>query len=229
MKRLNGLGSRPWPDVASPALIEPDDLVAALAQGATGIDTRPEDDYAVGHIPGTIHIPLNRSFLTWAGALVPLTSRVLIVGDEAEMPQTVADLALIGIDDVAGYVSPDAVEPWRHAGHRLEEVPRASVASAATRQSRRAIVLLDVRSQAEWAASHIPGACHIPLAELPARLDELPRDREIVVHCQSGGRSSIAVSVLMAAGFVGVENMVGGMSAWHEAGQSTSANGSGAA
>jgi hydroxyacylglutathione hydrolase len=81
-----------------------------------------------------------------------------------------------------------------------------------------ALMILDVRGRSEWDAGHVPGATHIPLAELPARLGELPRDRTIAVHCQGGGRSAIAAGLLKASGFASVANITGGFGAWSAAG-----------
>jgi hydroxyacylglutathione hydrolase len=78
-----------------------------------------------------------------------------------------------------------------------------------------------VRGAAEWASGHVPGAVHIPLAELPARVGELPRDRPIAVHCQGGTRSAIAASVLRAHGVDDVTNVRGGYGEWARAGLPT--------
>jgi rhodanese-related sulfurtransferase len=79
-------------------------------------------------------------------------------------------------------------------------------------------VFLDVREPDEWQAGHIAGAVHIPLAELPARLDELSPDAELVVICRSGARSGRAVAWLNQNGF-DVLNVDGGMVAWAASGQ----------
>ena len=76
--------------------------------------------------------------------------------------------------------------------------------------------LLDVREDDEWAAGHIDGAQHIPLGELSARLDELPRERTIVAVCRSGGRSEAAVRGLRKLGYE-AENLEGGVNAWDRA------------
>jgi rhodanese-related sulfurtransferase len=77
---------------------------------------------------------------------------------------------------------------------------------------------LDVREQSEWDAFHIPGASLIPLGELPERLNELPRDRQIVVVCRSGNRSKQGRDILLNAGFTNVTSMGGGVSGWSNAG-----------
>ncbi|MCU0672700.1 MAG: rhodanese-like domain-containing protein [Myxococcota bacterium] len=62
-------------------------------------------------------------------------------------------------------------------------------------------VLVDVRTPAEFSAGHAAGARNVPLQDLPRRMDELPRDREVIVYCRSGARSSSALSMLRARGF----------------------------
>ena len=81
-------------------------------------------------------------------------------------------------------------------------------------------VVLDVREQDEWDAGHAPGAVHIPLGELPSRLDELPDTdaATLAVTCRGGGRSSRAVAWLAQQGF-DVANLDGGMKAWESAGK----------
>lgn len=75
-------------------------------------------------------------------------------------------------------------------------------------------LLIDVREPHEHAVSRIDGARLIPLRELPLQLDELPRDREIIVHCKSGARSARAVKLLLESGFPSVTNVQGGIDAW---------------
>jgi adenylyltransferase/sulfurtransferase len=76
--------------------------------------------------------------------------------------------------------------------------------------------LLDVREPFEWDIARLPGATLIPLGELPQRLSELPRDKKLVVHCKSGGRSAKAVGLLRDAGFEDVWNVSGGINAWSQ-------------
>ncbi|HTT55138.1 MAG TPA: rhodanese-like domain-containing protein [Streptosporangiaceae bacterium] len=93
---------------------------------------------------------------------------------------------------------------------------RATAEQARELQQRGAI-LLDVREDAEWRAGHAPGARHIPLRGLPARLSDLPRGRTVVTVCRSGHRSAQA-SALLARDGREVINLSGGMRAWARAG-----------
>jgi hydroxyacylglutathione hydrolase len=81
-----------------------------------------------------------------------------------------------------------------------------------------------VRHASEWAAGHIPDALHVPLSALPARIDSIPRDKPVVVHCQHGQRAIIAAGVLQAAGFKNIECLRGGFAAWQAAGQTVIAD-----
>lgn len=79
-------------------------------------------------------------------------------------------------------------------------------------------LILDVRTQEEWDAGHVPDATLIPLDELPNRLAELPEDQEIVVICRSGNRSATARDILLSSGFETVTSVAGGFNQWTAAG-----------
>jgi rhodanese-related sulfurtransferase len=94
---------------------------------------------------------------------------------------------------------------------RLPEVTAAEVAEDA--------VLIDVRDPDEWAAGHAPEAVHLPMMEIPVRVEEVPRDRDVVVVCRVGSRSAQVVAYLQAQGYDRVANLDGGMYAWAAAGR----------
>lgn len=79
--------------------------------------------------------------------------------------------------------------------------------------------LLDVREDDEWTAGHAPGAVHLPMMEIPARMAEVPQDREVVVVCRVGGRSGQVVGYLIQQGWENVINLEGGMMSWAAAGR----------
>lgn len=84
--------------------------------------------------------------------------------------------------------------------------------------------LLDVREAEEWTAGHAPGAHHLPMMEVPGRLDEVPADADVVVVCRSGGRSGQVVAFLRDRGWENVRNLDGGMFAWQAAGKAMSSD-----
>lgn len=78
------------------------------------------------------------------------------------------------------------------------------------------LVIVDVRELEEVAEGMIPGARHIPLAEIPSRSNEIPNDSEVILVCRSGNRSGKALAYLESLGYKGLKNMTGGMMAWPE-------------
>jgi rhodanese-related sulfurtransferase len=94
---------------------------------------------------------------------------------------------------------------------RVPGVPAAEVPTGA--------YLLDVREPEEWAAGHPPGAHHVPMMEIPVRLDEIPTDGDVVVACRVGARSAHVVAYLLAGGRENVRNLEGGLVAWAAAGR----------
>jgi hydroxyacylglutathione hydrolase len=192
-----------------------------LSSGSTFVDTRSIAAYAARHMPGTINIPLNRSFTTWAGSILPYGRdlHVLVDDNVAERADEVArDLAMIGLDRIAGYYGVDALTAWEQSGRPLGAVPQLRAADLAPMMSREEVKVIDVRGAVEWETGHLPSVTNIPLASLRARVGEIPSDRLVVVQCQSGSRSAIAASVLLAEGIERVANLSGGFAEWREAG-----------
>jgi hydroxyacylglutathione hydrolase len=164
---------------------------------------------------------MNESFTTWAGWLLPYDQDVyLLVEDGCPTcaDTAVRDLAMIGLDRVAGIVGEDALAAWTTDGHPLGTVSQRLPAEVAEMLARGEGTVVDVRGHAEWEAGHLPGVRNVPVGHLAARLAELRTDGPLVVQCQSGARSAIAASVLQAHGIADVANLVGGYKAWQAAG-----------
>jgi rhodanese-related sulfurtransferase len=102
--------------------------------------------------------------------------------------------------------------------HDHQSVNDLSVDQAQTWLAQTDAVVVDVREPLEYAAGHVPGAKSVPQADLALRLDELPRDREVLVVCEGGVRSARAARFLKQTGFSHVNNLLGGTSAWRHAG-----------
>lgn len=80
------------------------------------------------------------------------------------------------------------------------------------------VVVLDVREDYEYAEGHVPGAVLLPLGQIPNRLNDIPKDKTVLVVCRSGNRSNQATQFLREQGFDNVHNMTGGMNSWQQAG-----------
>jgi phage shock protein E len=96
--------------------------------------------------------------------------------------------------------------------------PNVDVATVNSLLGRDDVVILDVREQSEYDAGHIPGVTLIPLNDVPNRLNEIPKDKPVIVTCRSGNRSGQATDFLRQQGYTNVHNMTGGINAWQQAG-----------
>jgi hydroxyacylglutathione hydrolase len=219
MKRINRDGPPILHGFRRPERLPAKRLGELLAAGHIVVDARPAAAFAESHVPGTINIPLNKSFSTWAGWLLPYERDIwLIVDDQARaLDEAVRDLAMIGLDRVAGAFGHDAITAWA-ASQSTAKIAQVSVQDLHDSLLPRGVAIIDVRNQSEWDAGHLPGAHHMQLGALGARLNEVPRDGVVVVHCQGGGRSAIAASLLQARGFTNVVNLQGGYAEWAAAG-----------
>lgn len=226
MKRLN----REGPAILGARLNAPlqrlrADDVLALDESSWVVDTRPAAAFAAQQVRGTLSVPLGRSFSTNVGSLVPIDAPIVLVARESdhELSATVRDahvrLAQIGFDNVIGYIPADVLLEAAAKQDRLTATSQISASELAA--DGRGATVIDVRGLSEWQAGHLPQAKHLPLGELPVELDAIPTN--VVVQCQSGGRSSVAASLLNRnAYFSGreltVRNLVGGYVGWRSAG-----------
>lgn len=223
MKRINQSGPAILGDIHRPAQMLEAALEAALAAGDSVVDTRPASEYLGAAIPGTINIPANRSFTTWAGALLSYDRDLYLILDRKDrdrlVDQLTRDLAGIGLERVAGYFGLEVIDAWRGRQGPLQNIASLTLAEFAQLSGQNGAVVVDVRGGEEWSNGHIPAAVHLPLVELEQRLDELPRGRPLIVHCQSGPRAAIAASLLKAKGFSDVRLFTGGFAEWRAAGK----------
>lgn len=215
MKRINKEGVPMLSEAAGPAKLAATVFGEHLRSGLKIVDTRPVEAYANGHIRGTINIPLGKQFITWAGWLLPYDAPFALIVDDANIDRTMLDLRLIGLDEIAGYWTPDII-----AGRDgdLSTIEQIEPEDAIDLVEQGKVTVLDVRGSAEYNTGHVPGAVHIPLGYLEDRIDEVPADKPIVVHCLSGFRSSMALSILDAHGRDDISNLTGGYQSWSAAG-----------
>jgi hydroxyacylglutathione hydrolase len=217
MKRVNKAGPAPRPTSLPPRLAF-DELAPALAGELVVVDTRPADAYAAGHLPGTINIPAGDGFLSWAGWLLPYDRPIGLIVEEAHLTAVRDELLLIGLDQVSGYWTPAVIAEQRTAGQTSAQYERQSAAELQPVIARNGVLLLDVRTPAEYAAGHIPGSRNIPLNLLAAAIDRLPAGQTAIVYCQGASRSPIAASILQAHGWETVTEMNDGFDGWQAAG-----------
>ena len=200
-----------------PAL-SPAKIRQALQDGVRVLDARSVDDFAAGHLRGSVNVGFDGRFAETVGMVADIGELIALITYVSEEQAAALRLARVGSDNAIGYltVDHDGVFPTE-LRDLVQTAPRTSVAELDRLLAEDAAILIDIRNPAEVALGSIPGAIHVPLAQLRARLDLLPTDRPIVVHCAGGWRSSVAASLLRAQGFERVSDLTGGYNAWVEA------------
>jgi glyoxylase-like metal-dependent hydrolase (beta-lactamase superfamily II)/rhodanese-related sulfurtransferase len=188
------------PDLSPPRPADAAELRRRIEAGEWVVDLRDQIAFAAGHVPGAFSIPLDHRFATYLGWMIPWGTPLTLLGDSPpQVAQAQRELARIGIDRLAAAAT-GRPETW--AGERgvaSMRLAKFGDLAAAMGAGHGRPVVLDVRRRLEWEDSHIAGAVHIPLHELPGRIAEVPPG-EVWVHCESGYRSVLASSMLAARG-----------------------------
>ncbi len=206
MKRVNKEGIALTTEI--PELVTNEDPTA-WTSSIQIVDTRDGQSFRNGHLPGTINIPYDDKFVTWAGWLLDFDHDIAILSTPEQREDIQRDLQSIGLDRITYWADHQAV-PASMLTERYEDWTAEEALAAAERQE---VYVLDVRNKTEWDSQHYDQARRILLGKLVARQEELPTDRPLAVHCASGVRSRMAVSVLQSLGFKDVVNIKGGYAA----------------
>jgi hydroxyacylglutathione hydrolase len=218
MRKMNQQGPAPLGTLAEPAALLTHEFEHFAKQGASILDCRSPEAFAA-HIPEAINVGLGSSFPTWAGTALPGgASIILVIDNERDLWEACWQLLRIGYDLPKGWLS-GGMMAWRTAAKPIEILPQWTVGQLQERlRHDPKLLVVDVRQPGEWSAGHIDGALHLTGAELPRRINEVPKDRPLATICGSGYRSSVAASLLLKYGHLNITNVLGGMSAWKAAG-----------
>ena len=197
------------------APLTPGAVLRAQRAGAQVLDTRSPEEFAAGHLVGSIHIALTDRFTRWAETLLSPDRPVVLVcapGSEREAAEL---LERAGLQSVVGYLN-GGIEAVKGLVALVRHPARITSTLLRRRLSRGSVSLIDVRDESEWRRDAIPGSVNVPLEHLRERLTKIP-EGPIVVYCRTGERSSTAASLLEQTGRMNVVDLVGGIAAWSEA------------
>ncbi len=208
MKKVNKEGIEVTNTLPRPEVVGADRL-DKLVNDTQVIDTRRGEDFAKGHVPGTINIPYNTKFVSWAGWLVNFDEDITLIASADDVEQVQIDLQSIGMDKLRYIV------PVEELGQELltETYTDVTAEQAIDSAEKGDVFVLDVRNATEWNASHYEKAERILLGKLARDHEGLPTDKTIAVHCASGVRSRMAASVLQSLGYKDIQNILGGYGA----------------
>jgi hydroxyacylglutathione hydrolase len=185
------------PDLSPPPPADARELRRRLQAGEWVVDLRSRSAFAGRHVPGTISFELDDRFATYLGWLIPPGTPLTLLAQAGEqVAEAQRELVRIGIDRPAAAAT-GPLEQWT-GGTPPATLRLATLADLAVARGERDVVL-DVRRNLEWTAGHLAGAVHIPLHELPGRLEDVPAG-QVWVHCHSGYRAVVAASLLAAHG-----------------------------
>lgn len=213
---LNRAGAPALADLESPRPISAAEIETMLRHGEIALDVRPGDEFAATHVPGSVNIGLPGQFASWAGTLLGLASRpVLIAASEAQINEARIRLARVGIEALGGYLA-GGVAAWEKAGLPFAMIPQIGVVELQAKLRCDGLQVLDVRHAGEWESGHIERATWWPLDNFKISPPEIERNAAVAVHCKGGYRSMIACSFLARAGFNNIVNVIGGFDAWQQ-------------
>jgi glyoxylase-like metal-dependent hydrolase (beta-lactamase superfamily II)/rhodanese-related sulfurtransferase len=191
-----------------------EELVARRDAGTAVLDTRDPLDFAAGHLRGSVNVGLHGRFAEFGGDVLAPDRPVVLVSEPGTGLEAKVRLSRIGFDRIDGALA-DPVRALLEHPEVVEPSSRLTVAELEDRHGEvDALQVVDVRNPGETTGGVIPDAANLPLPQLTERMSELDPTRPTVVYCASGYRSSIAASVLAAAGFDDVSDLLGGYEAW---------------
>ncbi|HBP86774.1 MAG: MBL fold metallo-hydrolase [Nitrospira sp.] len=217
MRKINTEGPPILGSLPEPPALTPNQFDRQHQEGAIIVDCRQAEAFTA-HIPDALNVGLGSSFATWAGTVIPEDSSVLLVLDKPDdLWEVTWQLLRVGYPPPAGWLA-GGMFAWRTAAKPLHMLPQWSVWDLQQHlQKDSDLEVLDVRQPGEWGAGHIQNARFITGSELPKRIHEIGKNRQIAVICGSGYRSSVLASFLQHHGYRNIVNVLGGMSAWKEA------------
>ncbi|WP_292990210.1 MBL fold metallo-hydrolase [Mycobacterium sp.] len=209
---------RPLLDDDTPPLLSLEEVRRHAAAGAVLLDTREAAEYTRGHLSGAVNIGLDGRFAEGAGQVFPPDRDIVLVGDTSLAQESRIRLARVGFDRVTGQLD-DLAGVFTRSPHLVETAARFDAKHLAELlNDEPGLQVVDVRNPGETEDGTIPGAQEIPLPTLTESLEKLDAQAPVVTYCASGYRSLIAASLLRAAGFHSVGDLLGGYQAWDDAG-----------
>lgn len=217
MKKENKEGPAVLGKIPSPKAVDIETITKARKENAAVLDTRAWEQYAEGHLAGALHAPMENSFPTVAGSYVGAGTPIYLVVEGGRVKEAVTDLIRIGLDNVDGYATPETLAQYAKKGGALQTTRYFNINKLKNKLLEDNALVLDVRRADEFEAGHLAGAENIAHTRLWLRLDEVPKDCPIYVHCRTSNRSAYAAGLLDSMGF-NVTLLTEGYEAWLQAG-----------
>lgn len=209
MKKFNKVKRPLLTEVPHPPKLTKKQFLSAYQKGVTIIDARHKNEFAQGAIPDSLNIEGGKAFATWAGWVVNYQEQFILVADDNQIEDLTRKLMRIGLDNIFGYVS-----NIKELDLSLETSELIDYSEMKDQLEKTDVQIVDVRSSAEYKTNHIPGSENIFVGFLQDNLNKIDSQKQIIVHCKSGTRATIASSILRKHGFDKIKNYSAGMDNW---------------
>ena len=161
------------------------------------IDTRKSSDFAKGHIKDSINIGLNGRYAISAANLLNIRSKILIICNPGFEEESVIRLSRVGFENILGFLK-GGFNTWKNSGRSVEYINRINSHKINSYSDYK---IIDVRNLFEYNNGRIKNSLNIPLFEINSNLNKLDRNGNYLIHCETGYRSMIALSILKKNGF----------------------------
>lgn len=210
--RINEEGPLPISKLPRMKTLNPEEFCKAYKEPETLIlDVRSYASFGALHVPGAYSIDFTGNLPTFAGWVLPPKKNFLIVAQNYKMAaETSIWLKRVGIDNVTGFLN-GGMRQWMVAGLAVSHVQQISPLELEEMLVEGNTLIIDGRDKITYDEEHIDGSINIPSPDLRTKYKDLDKDKNIVVVCNSGGRSSMGISILKQNGFENLYNLAGGM------------------
>ncbi|MEP7127416.1 MAG: rhodanese-like domain-containing protein [Chitinophagales bacterium] len=190
-----------------------EEFAVEMKKGTLVIDTRHENIFEKGFVPGSVFIGLNGRFAEWVGTLISMDEPVLLVTETGKEEETMIRMARVGYDNVIGFLQ-GGFDAWKNAGKEFDMVISIDAEEFNLDYKHDDIRVVDVRKESEYEAGHVAGAVNVVLQQLDEQASKLDdKEENLYVHCLGGYRSMIAASLLKRKGYHQLKNITGGWQA----------------
>jgi len=187
--------------------------VAANETQALIIDTRKPQDFNKGFIPNSVNIGIDGSFATWVGTLIPsVKQEILIVADAGREDEVITRLARVGFDNALGFLK-GGFDAWKAANKDIDQIHSVSAEELAEISKKEQVNIIDARKASEYSSEHVVDAMNAPLDFINDSMAKIDKDKKYYVHCASGYRSMVFISILKARGYNNLIDVTGGFNA----------------
>jgi len=212
MKKINRFGPTVLGGTPQSAKLTLNQFKEVIERNITILDSRDKLSFAGGHVQGSLNVPHNSAFTTWAGWMLKYDEPFVLITEKNTIEELTKNLIRIGMEHFYGYFTD--LNSWADHCHELEIVKQFTVNDLSELDKNEEIRIIDVRESTEYKSAHILNAVNIHAGLIEDNLDQIDKNKKVVLYCESGDRSSVAISKLMKNGFFNVYNLTGGIKAW---------------